>query len=144
MARKIIANRLVTVLGKRQRLAMLQLTVNQFPSGKHWRFDSSLPHERKHPFSHALLACEIILGYLGVSSKDLNCVTAGADLRHSRPRVFDRLVKWPRHHPFTVVTRVRISYRSFCLKWQNIHFLYEESTPQAFLNSSDGLLAEMD
>ena len=32
------------VLGKRQRLAVLQLTVNQFPRGKHWRFNSSLPH----------------------------------------------------------------------------------------------------
>lgn len=29
----IIANRLVAVLGKRQRLAVLRLTVNQFPSG---------------------------------------------------------------------------------------------------------------
>lgn len=40
----IIVNRLMAVMGKRQRLAVLQLTVNQFPSGKHWRFDSSLPH----------------------------------------------------------------------------------------------------
>jgi hypothetical protein len=94
MARKIIiANRLVAVLGKRQRLAVLQLTVNQFPSGKHWRFNSSLPHERKHPFSPALPVCEIILGYLDVSSKDLNCVTADVDWCHSRPRVFDRLVE---------------------------------------------------
>ena len=31
-------------MGKRQRLAVLRLTVNQFPSGKHWRFNSSLPH----------------------------------------------------------------------------------------------------
>ena len=30
-------------LGKRQRLAVLRLTVNQFPRGKHWRFNSSLP-----------------------------------------------------------------------------------------------------
>ena len=114
----------MAVLGKRQRLAVLRLTVNQFPSGKHWRFNSSLPHERKHPFSHALPVCEIILGYLDVNSKDLNCVTAGADWCHNRPRVFDRLVKWPRHHPFTVVTRVRISYRSFCQKWQNPHIFY--------------------
>ena len=42
--KNIIANRLVAVLGKRQRLAVLRLTVNQFPSGKRWRFDSSLPH----------------------------------------------------------------------------------------------------
>lgn len=42
--KNIIANRLVAVLGKRQRLAVLRLTVNQFPSGKHWRFNSSLPH----------------------------------------------------------------------------------------------------
>lgn len=40
----IIANRLIAVSGKRQRLAVLQLTVNQFPGGKHWRFNSSLPH----------------------------------------------------------------------------------------------------
>ena len=39
-----IANRLMAVSGKQQRLAVLQLTVNQFPSGKHWRFNSSLPH----------------------------------------------------------------------------------------------------
>ena len=32
------------VLGKRQRLAVLRRTVNPFPSGKHWRFNSSLPH----------------------------------------------------------------------------------------------------
>lgn len=31
-------------MGKRQRLAVLRLTVNQFPSGKQQRFDSSLPH----------------------------------------------------------------------------------------------------
>lgn len=47
-----------------------------------------------------------------MNSKDLNCVTAGVDWCHNRPRVFDRLVKWPRHHPFTVATRVQISYRS--------------------------------
>ncbi len=40
----IIVNRLMAVMGKRQRLAVLQLTVNQFTSGKRWRFDSSLPH----------------------------------------------------------------------------------------------------
>ena len=40
----IIANRRMTVMGKRQRLAVLRLTVNQFLSGKRWRFDSSLPH----------------------------------------------------------------------------------------------------
>ena len=65
------------ISGKRQRLAVLRLTVNQFPSGKHWRFNSSLPNERKHPFSPALPVCEIILGYLDASSKNLNCVTAG-------------------------------------------------------------------
>ena len=32
------------ILGKRQRLAVLRLTVNQFPSGKHCRFNSYLPH----------------------------------------------------------------------------------------------------
>jgi len=32
--KNIIANRLMAVLGKRQRLAVLRLTVNQFPSGK--------------------------------------------------------------------------------------------------------------
>ena len=36
----------VPILGKRQRLAVLRLTVNQFPSGKHWRFNSSLPHSK--------------------------------------------------------------------------------------------------
>ena len=77
-------------MGKRQRLAVLRLTVNQFPSGKHWKFNSSLPHERKHPFSPTLPVCEIILGYLDASSKDLSCVTAGVDWRHSRPHVFDR------------------------------------------------------
>lgn len=45
--KNIIANRLMAVMGKRQRLAVLQLTVNQFPSGKHWRFNSSLPHAQK-------------------------------------------------------------------------------------------------
>ncbi len=45
--KNMIANRLRAVLGKRQRLAVLRLTVNQFPSGKHWRFNSSLPHARK-------------------------------------------------------------------------------------------------
>lgn len=80
--------------GKRQRLAVLRLTVNQFPSGKHWRFNSSLLHERKYPFSPALPVCEIILGYLDVSSKDLICAIAGVDWRNSRPRVFDRLVEW--------------------------------------------------
>lgn len=116
----------MAVLGKRQRLAVLRLTVNQFPSGKHWRFNSSLPHERKHPFSPALPVCEIILGYLDVNSKDLNCVTAGADWCHNRPRVFDRLVKWPRHHPFTVVTRVQISYRSLywdLIQWQKTRLI---------------------
>lgn len=88
--KNIIANRLMAVMGKRQRLAVLRLTVNQFPSGKHWRFNSSLPHERKHPFNHALPICEIILGYLDASSKDLNCVTVGVDWSHSLPRVFDR------------------------------------------------------
>nr|DAS07220.1 MAG TPA: hypothetical protein [Caudoviricetes sp.] len=34
----------MAVLGKRQRLAVLRLTVNQFPSGKHCRFNSYLPH----------------------------------------------------------------------------------------------------
>lgn len=42
--KNIIANRLMAVLGKRQRLAVLRLTVNQFPSGKHCRFNSYLPH----------------------------------------------------------------------------------------------------
>lgn len=88
--KNIIANRPMAVMGKRQRLAVLRLTVNQFPSGKHWRFNSSLPHERKYPFSPALPVCEIILGYLDASSKNLNCVTAGVDWRHSRPHVFDR------------------------------------------------------
>ena len=37
------------ILGKRQRLAVLRLTVNQFPSGKHWRFNSSLPHFTQLP-----------------------------------------------------------------------------------------------
>lgn len=45
--KNIIANRLVAVLGKRQRLAVLRLTVNQFPSGKHCRFNSYLPHLQK-------------------------------------------------------------------------------------------------
>jgi hypothetical protein len=27
----------------------LRLTVNQFPSGKHWRFNSSLPHFTQLP-----------------------------------------------------------------------------------------------
>lgn len=31
-------------LEKRQRLEVLRLTVNQFPCGKHWRFNSSLLH----------------------------------------------------------------------------------------------------
>lgn len=42
--KNIIANRLMAVLGKRQRLAVLRLTVNQFLSGKHCRFNSYLPH----------------------------------------------------------------------------------------------------
>lgn len=39
----------VPILGKRQRLAVLQRTVNPFPRGKHWRFNSSLPHFTQLP-----------------------------------------------------------------------------------------------
>ena len=40
---------LLPILGERQRLAVLRQTVNLFPSGKHWRFNSSLPRCKVAP-----------------------------------------------------------------------------------------------
>lgn len=94
--------------GERQRLVVLRRTVNPFPRGKHWRFNSSFAHfgvmsresnlARKNQYQEPVYACAV------------NCLSV------KKERSSVRLVKRSRYHLFTVGTGVRFSHRTFQLR----------------------------
>lgn len=71
-------------LGKRQRLAVLRQTVNLFPSGKQWWFDSTLSHE---PMRR--LCMQELRKQTALSRGEMRCAGQGGAIRR-----FGHLVQW--------------------------------------------------
>lgn len=106
------------LLGKRQQLAVLRRTVNPFPRGKHWRFNSSFAHLGRLQPIH--IEC---FGrgqtFFAENSKNLVMILAVEWVLSSRQKATTapvRLVKRSRYHLFTVGTGVRFSHRTFQLR----------------------------
>lgn len=105
--------------GERQRLVVLRRTVNPFPRGKHWRFNSSFAHLGRLQPIH--IEC---FGrgqtFFAENSKNLVMILAVEWILSSRQKATTapvRLVKRSRHYPFTVETWVQIPYRTLRLNY---------------------------
>lgn len=104
--------------GERQRLVVLRRTVNPFPRGKHWRFNSSFAHlGRLQPIHREFTGRERLLcGELQEPGYDFLWLK-GTLLPVKKVKTTPvRLVKRSRYHLFTVGTGVRFSHRTFQLR----------------------------